>query len=486
MKLIRLTSEDSRGIFDCNFNDGIEIPPNSTVALQSVSTNLESSDIDITEDNNGIEYMIKEGYIKQVNLTPFTYTVANADSLLTDITDTLNNNAAWEVGLNKIIGLEWKCHHPGSAVQLGYQVSRMGEYQNATEGNTFELNNVNRATTNNGTWGKESGQAGGLDFTTCAINSTYLSRGNGLWRCRVGRLDDGGDINTSGFYWCLTTDAVQPARFEEKDVSFGIYATNNGGVLQYYTVKDGVRTLNALTPTTPVNPPGAGYLDNDFLEIAIDGGLVKLNVYQGAAATKTTMASYTYNNEPLFPAVVFIGGRGVATCNNVRWTPSPWASSLTSSNISDLGTSLPPRPQANPIQSTENFVRFDSLRVANYLGFEYRRLPAGGTTTADDELKFTALKPFAVGLNVNSYLIQLLNLKVDSYDSLKEQRENLIAVVPNTNLNGELDYSPPYPIFLSLMNPNVISVRNIKARIVNNDYTSINMFGLGQINLIIQ
>ena len=230
-----------------------------------------------------------------------------------------------------------------------------------------------------------------------------------------------------GFYWCLTTDAVQPARFEEKDVSFGIYATNNGGVLQYYTVKDGVRTLNALTVTTPVNPPGAGYLDNDFLEIAIDGGLVKLNVYQGAAATKTTMASYTYNNEPLFPAVVFIGGRGVATCNNVRWTPSPWASSLTSSNISDLGTSLPPRPQANPIQSTENFVRFDSLRVANYLGFEYRRLPAGGTTTADDELKFTALKPFAVGLNVNSYLIQLLNLKVDSYDSLKEQRENLIG-----------------------------------------------------------
>jgi len=58
--------------------------------------------------------------------------------------------------------------------------------------------------------------------------------------------------------------------------------------------------------------------------------------------------------------------------------------------------------------------------------------------------------------------------------------------VPNTNLNGELDYSPPYPVFLDLMNEKPLSIRNIKARIVNNDYSAIDMFGQGEINVIIQ
>jgi len=482
MKLIRLTSESGTGVFDCNFNDGINIKENSSVALQSLSANLGGGNLNIDNDNNGLTYQIKNGYLRQVNLRNFAYNPSNADQLLADITNTLNNDARWETGLNKIIGLEWKVFKNGGNVSISYKVQPIAEYDT-----TFELNNVFRATTNNGTWGKTDGQAGGLDFTTCALVNSEVSKGNGVWRCRIGRLADGGDINTSGFYWGLTKDPVDPDQFKEENLNFAIYATNNGGVLQYYTVLDGVRTLNATTPTTPVPPAGAGYLNNDFLECAIDGNKIKLNVYQTAAATKTTLAEFNYSNEDLYPCMVFIGNRASATCNAVRWTPSPWigAPLIAQNNLHDDGLSAPPNP-ANPIPETDNLVIFESSQVAAYLGYDFRRIPTAGFERAGDELDLLANQSFTVGLDVNSFLVQFLNLNVDSYDSLREQRENILAIVPNTNFNGELDYSPPYPVFLDLMNDQPLTIRNIKARIVNNDYSAIEMFGQAEINIIIQ
>lgn len=483
MKLIRLTSESGTGVFDCNFNDGIKIKENSSVALQSLSANLGGGNLNIDNDNNGLTYQIKNGYLRQVNLRNFNYNPSNADQLLDDITNTLNADARWETGLNKIIGLEWKVFKNGANVSISYKVQPIAEYDT-----TFEFNNVFRATTNNGTWGKTDGQPGGLDFTTCALVNSEVSKGNGVWRCRIGRLGDGGDINTSGFYWGLTKDPVDPDQFEERNLNFAIYATNNGGVLQYYTVLDGVRTLNATTPTTPVAPAGAGYLNNDFLECAIDGNKIKLNVYQTAAATKTTLAEFNYNNEALYPCMVFIGNRANATCNAVRWTPSPWIGApliAPQNNLHDDGLSAPPNP-ANPIPLTDNLVIFESSQVAAYLGYDFRRIPTAGFEKAGDELDLVATQSYTVGLDVNSFLVQFLNLNVDSYDSLREQRENILAVVPNTNLNGELDYSPPYPVFLDLMNDSPLTIRNIKARIVNNDYSAIEMFGQAEINIIIQ
>ena len=485
MKLVRLTSENPNGVFDCNFNDGINIKENSSIALQSCSANLGGGNINIDNDNNGITYQIKDGYLRQTNLRNFDYTPANAGQLLKDITDKLNDDARWEAGLNKIIGLEWNVFQDqahASNVNIAYKIQPRGEYSE-----TFEFNNVFRATTNNGTWGKTDGQPGGLDFTTCSLNNSPLSKGNGVWRCRIGRLSDGGDINTSGFYWGLTKDPVDPDQFEERNLNFAIYATNNGGVLQYYTVLDGVRTLSATTPSTPVIPTAAGYLDNDFLEVTIDGNKVKLNVYQGAAATKTTLAEFAYNNEDLYPCMVFIGNRANATVNAVRWTPSPWIGQplSDSSSVDDGGLAAPPQP-ANPIPETDNFVLFESSIVSSYLGYLNRRIPAAGFEKATDELNLVADQVFTTGLDVNSFLIQFLNLNVDSYDSLREQRENILAIVPNTNLNGELDYLPPYPVFLDLMNEKPLSIRNIKARIVNNDYSAIDMFGQGEINVIIQ
>ena len=84
------------------------------------------------------------------------------------------------------------------------------------------------------------------------------------------------------------------------------------------------------------------------------------------------------------------------------------------------------------------------------------------------------------------FLIQLLNIKVNSFDALRNQRENLLAVIPDLDFAGKLVYSPPTPYFIELNNPNEIVLRNVSARICNIDYSDIVMDGFGQINLLIE
>ena len=94
--------------------------------------------------------------------------------------------------------------------------------------------------------------------------------------------------------------------------------------------------------------------------------------------------------------------------------------------------------------------------------------------------------PFHTATEVRGFLIQLLNIKLNSFDALRNQRENLLAVIPDLDFAGKLVYSPPTPYFIELNNPTEIVLRNVSARICNIDYTDIVMDGFGQINLLIE
>ena len=80
MKLVRLTNfnetqflanEDAN--FDCYFNNGIEIPPNSKIALQSVSANIKGGTLTIFAGNDGMTYQITEGKTNTIQLKPFFF-----------------------------------------------------------------------------------------------------------------------------------------------------------------------------------------------------------------------------------------------------------------------------------------------------------------------------------------------------------------------------------------------------------------------------
>jgi len=89
-----------------------------------------------------------------------------------------------------------------------------------------------------------------------------------------------------------------------------------------------------------------------------------------------------------------------------------------------------------------------------------------------------------------NYIVELLNLPLNSYDSFtsKRGRSNILAVIPQNEFNfGNLDtvlmYEPSEMTYISLTNNSELSLRNIRARIVFPDYSSIDTFGLSSLVL---
>lgn len=483
MKLLRLTSDDANGFFNCDYNDGIELEPDSKVALQSVSANLSGGDLSITSANSRIDWQIKDGYAKSKFLKDFVYNSGNNSLLLTDIENTLNDGQSFEVGLNKILGIEWNAaigEGTGGKTNIQYQIGKAGEYY--PDAWNLATIGITRASTNGGTWGASTGLSPTDTFNRAAVSKEYVSRGVGYIRCRIGRQTNTGTAN-NGFMIGLTKNPEDPGTFEERDCSFGIRVDMNGASVEYKQVLDGVATLN---PTTP-SPVVADSANNDYLEITTDGAGVDLNVYQGVAATKTTMATYAYNNEKLYPFIVFFGSRTATQINSLRLTPSPFNTepAITQQPIEPQdGLSAPPQPPSNQ-NPTNNLLQFESSVVSGYLGYDHPRLPQFGFLNAD-EPQFISDSIFSEGFSVNGYLIQFFNLNMDSFDSLREQRENILAIIPDGDSMGNLVYSPPTPYFLNINNKEKKTIRNLKARIVRVDYSPLSMDGLAQIILLIK
>ena len=189
---------------------------------------------------------------------------------------------------------------------------------------------------------------------------------------------------------------------------------------------------------------------------------------------------------------IFKGDRTHAQLVQTRFTASPFFQSAI--NLTQPPTSAdeendpasvnaPPQPPS-VIPKTANKLTFGSSELADYLGFASQFIPAFGTLEADVAL-FTGENEFSVGLGIQGFIIQLLNVNLESYDSLRQQRENILAVIPSTDGSGDLNYSPPFMIPIDLNNIKPLSLRNIKARIVRTDYSNFIMEGTGLINLVV-
>ena len=85
----------------------------------------------------------------------------------------------------------------------------------------------------------------------------------------------------------------------------------------------------------------------------------------------------------------------------------------------------------------------------------------------------------------DSFVVQLLSLKLDSYDGLTGQRENILAVIPQSDNDNRLLYTPPYPVFLDIDNNQPLSIRNIRARVLRGDLSEVNSEGLCVMTVIL-
>jgi hypothetical protein len=482
MRLLRLTTQDSNALFDATFNENIVLPKNSKIALQNISIEADKNVLIVDASNNIITYQLTETIGEtQVALDFNTYTGDNYQDLLTDIENKLNANTGYTVGSGnrRELGIEWRAIvGDKNKVQIENERGESGENFDDWY---FDPDEVTRVTTDAGTWGRKAGEPASADFNANMNYAYYIARGNGYTRCKIHTLVNplSTPAEENGFILGLSSIPLQPDEVTLAAYKFGLFCSiDSGGTYQYQVIVDGV-----LSPVSPIVPNffGVNNPNNDFLEVTINKGNVVINRYANGSSTPDEIAFFPYTaGQTLYPINTFFGRRDDCKINNVRVTDSPFQD-FTKIRQSIHELSVPPQRDPRP---TNQFLNFGSIEVAKYLGYKNQRQPQSGFIFESDAV-YLADFQFNDKVVADAFLIELLNIPLESYDSFVKQRKNILAVVPESDKTGVVIYEPSTPFFIDVKNEQDLLLRNIRARVVAPDYTPFAMRGLATLTLLI-
>lgn len=481
VKLLRLTTDDNNGIFKANFKNPITINPNSKLALLHFTAQVKLETIVINYENNLIEFEIA-GELYQVRIPRGTFGRGNYLELFKNIENALNLGCIYSSATNKtsIIGVMWRVRDVDNKVVISYDYNNSNPYLNFLATNS----DINISANGNFELDNNAKTPPIFDYSNGIITKKSISLGNGYIRSRINFLnappnDPTQDTEDNGYLIGLTKSdltARTPNSLSLSDINYGIGVGYDQGdqKWKYYTIINGNITFYNIE----VDYLGLNNVENATLEVMKNGNKVDIGYYRKIGADYSLNVLNTeilIENEELFGLVVLKSNNNYVKAN-IRWTPT---TEITNSNTPYESEGLDAVPQ-NRGNQVFSFLRFGSITLANFLGFES---VATGARKAKFHT-FTADKEFDIKKPLNTYILELLNLNVESYDSQTEQRKNIIASVLTADENGVIN-NENNVIFIDLNNKNKIDLRNISLRLVGLDYTKIDLDGRSICSLLI-
>jgi hypothetical protein len=255
-----------------------------------------------------------------------------------------------------------------------------------------------------------------------------------------------------------------------------IDATNIAFGIRFVRATDPYRYIvnGATTVSTGILPQV-----DDTISIDIAEGVLKLNIIR-VGGTVVTLHTNTYNHiTNLFPVTIFVGD---TILGSTQFGVDPFYSpeEQEEEEEQELGGALFRRAK------TDNYLQFLSPGLASILGFDNTRIPTTGFIKGIS-VDYEARNRFILRDVSETYIIELLNISLDSMDAQSKQRRNFLAVVPQVSqIREHVVYVTPTLIFLDLNNQYRQNYRQIRARILKDDLTPVTTYGLSQMTLIIQ
>ncbi len=494
MKILRLTTQNPQAIFDTSVNDELLIQPNSKIALQSLTLEQDDEFLIIDSTNDTFTYSTQTGQQATITIPHQVISFQNFNTFFEQFTKLLNNSINYDYTnpYNSLLGIEWFVdtdttkkviieHKKGSvnehvdAWELGADVDRQNGDQWAIYGNP---------------------PVGDLDgYTFNMLSPKYVSRGNGFLRCQIyeALFNGAGNAKQGVLLGFSKTNLgeVASADFTENMVDYGIVLTMTAdGTGDYRAQQKGVFT----DTTYNLDYTSAGDGANDYMEIQRNGTTIRAVIYgKNAGVREYDIATDVESNVTLYPFIVFHQIHQFFKINKVRTTFSPFddLTDLAASekidqgfDVSDfVGVTAPPMPTPG---RTAQFIDFNTEIFAEFLGYNNQRQPQSGTRL-ERNIQYVADKIFKPRFFVQSMIVEMLNLKLDSYDGLpsQEQRKSILAFVPQGNQDRITVYEPNNLNFIDLRNAEPVLLRNIKARIIQGDYSNINLLGQASLVLLI-
>jgi len=489
MRLIRLTSENPLGIFSNTFNSTITIKPKSKICLTSLTSEEAVEGLTINDSNDTIRVQLAGGSspaggIKTIRLTHAVYKDTDFDLFFADFTNKLN---ATIVAKGAGVGYEYKV-----ALDNAGKVSILGKRSpyrvNAIPTSSWIKEGVIVDNSAKKVWSSISPISTNLNNISMGLEQLFCN-GGGVFSCRINTLIDEDPLK-NGFVIGLTQ--TDPTTFPNYDVGIIEHAISvDSDTGNYSYIHKGV----IQTTTTPVAYQGVGINTNPVLTIQLTENQYKYVVYDvNNAATGIELFSIPRtadDKNQLYPFISFRGGRDNCKVESVRYTASPFNVSPYSQVVSyavELPNSFTAEPsQPNTSVGTVQFVEFASLALTTYLGFTQQVNPPLFPIKPVAELNVVSPQEFVPTSFTDSFIVELLNLTVDSYDGSTSGRRNILAVIPQSyNEKQQIVFQATNLLWIDLLNAFPVDLRELKLRLVRDDNTPLRIRGISTAVLMIK
>jgi len=385
------------------------------------------------------------------------------------------------LGFNKDIGVEIKnsINSKTTKFQSDFNVVKLDEYFNDI---VLNKGSVDVDTSGTSPSKKINGPVGGDPASgECFFyNNINICKGGGVFRLRRNIL-----ATTEGRHAIIGFVDTNPDTLTDKqpldidDIIFGV-------------VVDGLQPV----PPGEFGPPNQGVYKiiqfgiesdadtniicdaKDIIEIGISRGQLVARVYNAGDPKLLKTVAYGFNN--LFPVVEIEKRSTEIFFDQVRYTPNPYTKNQTNfTPLNDVEVGIPP-PKQGGAAPTNHFLKFESSELSGYLGFKTNRIPTTGFTSTNRFI-VTADNIFSANNLSDAFILEMLNIGLDSYDGELQSRVSYLSVIPKDDRENSIIYDAPYPIFIDINNYQPLTVRNIKCRLLNNDLSAVTMVGVGTI-----
>lgn len=516
MKFIRLVSDDSSGVLDNDFNSDIIFSEKAQIAYRSLAVDIDPHRFEVNNTNNDISYqssIVDATSLGTGDLTLATYSETNASDLLTDIQNKLNSIMNYN---SKTVGHQFQAIVKGGKTRIETQFcpNNVKILQQNFQGE-FGATKNNMTVTGGSIAQNDPGGAGVANDNNIAISFQEFGKGTAVFRTRIKRhTDNAGASNTNGFEFGLTnvnpatlingspinlTDAQKFYNFKAQKVADNYVFNAGNGV---FDDNSGI----------PPNIAGPDSVNNDIIEFRKEGLFLKCILYRSSQPVDSPGdLLFTDNlntrfptgagdplrtgiNTPLYPYIICHGDGTTFQLDGsyTRCFFDPYRSNIkgivseSEESAAHNHGALGARPvSARPARLTDSQITFNSIELAQYLGFTSIVL------NSEDPLRQVFVKHstnnFRAVATYDNLIVELMNIDLQSFDGLHKGRRSILATVPTVrDANGTIVNEANNLIFIDLNNANPISLRNIKARILLGDLTEPQVTGLTSVSLIVK
>lgn len=476
MRLIRITTENNNCFFESVFNSDLIIKPYSKIALSSFSSQLENLNMVIDAQNNEISFSVNgPNSIKILNLPNGTYVSSNIDDFWIQVQQLFNGS----MNFNKNeVGRQWFCGIESGRAIFKLMAGVLIAPLSPVNTDLISIYNI------------VSGGASRLlkrKQTLSSIgNDAYLyikspnNKACSAFRCTLNNDNVLGVA--SGFVLGYTsenpiigTQEINPANY--------LYGIRYVDLTQPYKI-----IVNGIEGVTTVIPQL-----EDVIEIVTANNEIRYYIYKNNQAEPIVLVSDTlpipsYNHIlNLFPLCLFVGKDTIIS--NIQFTSDPHYNIVNTHTDDDVLSAnnnaslfrLPSKPVF-----TDIYLQFNNADLASILGFSNSRYPTDGYKYASD-YDFIADKQFSLRNYSDSYVVELLNIKLNSMDSLNHGEKSILYIIPQFNeVREKVIFQSPQLIFLNINNTYELNLREIKARVLKNDLSQFRCYGQSEIVMIIK